>query len=65
MSNDYWMVDTRDALWQVITKEHMERNLKATISDEEWEAFIERFQSPFAEEVSELAISYWSERAFY
>lgn len=65
MSKDYWMVDTRDALWQVIAKEHMERNLKETISDEEWEAFIERFQSPFAEEVSELAMKYWSERAFY
>jgi len=59
------MVDTRNALWQVITKEHMEQNVGESITDEEWKAFIDRFQTAFAEEVSELAMEYWSDKDLY
>jgi hypothetical protein len=65
MSDNYWMVDTRNALWQVITKEHMEQNVGESITDEEWKAFIDRFQTAFAEEVSELAMEYWSDKDLY
>jgi len=59
------MVDTRNALWQVITKEHMEQNVGESITDEEWEAFVEQFGSAFSEEVSELANEYWREKSLY
>ena len=50
-------------LYQSIAKEDMESNTKQTISDEEWEEFVDRYQDAFAEEVSVLAMGYWYERA--
>ncbi len=48
-------------LWQYITKEHMEVNTGQTITDEEWELFVERIQNPFADEVSQLATEFWND----
>ncbi len=43
----------------------MEFNTKETISRAEWEAFVAHFGGMFAEEVSTLAKTYWSERHMY
>jgi hypothetical protein len=52
-------------LFQTIEKEHMEMNAKCKISDVDWEYFVEQFQNAFADEVSELALTYWIERKQY
>lgn len=48
-------------LWQHLEKEHMEEMTGQTITDEEWELFVDRKQDAFAEDVSELARRIWSE----
>ena len=46
-------------LWQAIEKEDMEANARESITDEEWELFVNRLQDTFADEVSELALNFW------
>jgi len=46
-------------LYQYIDKEHMEMLAGETISDEKWESFVDKVQDAFADEVSELARSFW------
>lgn len=53
------------ALWQSIEKKHMEWMTWESIDDEEWIAFCERFGDAFADEVSDLARTYWIERSDY
>ena len=48
-------------LWQYIMKEHMESMTGQTITDEEWELFVDRMQDAFAGEVSRLAHEFWSD----
>ena len=50
-------------LYQYINKEHMEKMTEETISDEDWELFVHNVQDTFAEEVSELARSFWALRS--
>ena len=52
--------ELKNTLWQYIDKEHMEMNTDETITDEQWELFIRRYQVPFADEVSQLATEYWN-----
>lgn len=52
-------------LYQTIEKLHMEAMTGKKIDDEEWLAFCEQFIDAFADEVSELAKTYWSERTIY
>lgn len=59
-------------LWQLIDIQHMMINLcnnkwgsagiKEIIDYKEWCVFVETFQDAFAEEVSQLAITYWRDR---
>lgn len=56
------MNENRWNLWQVINKQHMESNAKETITDEEWELFLDYFQNAFANEVSQLATDFWKDR---
>ena len=56
------MDENRWNLWQVINKQHMEANTKETITDEEWELFCIIYKTPFANEVSQLAIDFWNDR---
>ena len=56
---------TEPTLYQSIKRSHMEFNTKETISRAEWEAFVAHFGGMFAEEVSTLAKTYWSERRMY
>ena len=51
--------ELKNTLWQYIDKEHMEMNTDETITDEQWDLFIRRFQDAFADEVSQLATEYW------
>ena len=46
-------------LWQAIEKEHMEANAGVSITDEEWEMFVDALQDAFADEVSLLALEFW------
>ena len=50
-------------LYQYINKEHMEKMTEETISDEDWELFVHNVQDTFADEVSELARSFWALRS--
>ena len=52
---------TEEKLYQWIEKEHMEQNTGKTISDEEWEQFVNDCQDAFADAVSLLAIEWWSD----
>ena len=54
-------MNTDNTLWQYIKKEHMEANTGQTITDEEWELFVDRLQSAFADEVSQLACGFWND----
>lgn len=57
--DDAMKINTENTLWQTIEKEHMEANAGESITDEEWEMFVNRLQNAFADEVSELALEFW------
>ena len=46
-------------LWQIIEKEHMESMTGETITDKEWELFVDASQNAFADEVSAFALDFW------
>ena len=52
-------MNLKNTLWQYITNEHMEANTGQTITDEEWELFLDRMHDAFGNEVSQLATDYW------
>lgn len=39
-------------LWQILLKEHLDEN--NTLTDDEWEEFVDRFSGYFAQKTSEL-----------
>ena len=48
-----------DKLWQTVAKEHLDPRNKLT--DEQWQVFVDSNQDAFAEQVSELADTYFRE----
>ena len=48
-----------DKLWQVIGKEHLDPRNKLT--DEQWQVFVDSNQDHFADQVSDLADTYFRE----
>lgn len=48
-----------DRLWQTVSKEHLDPRNKLT--DEQWQVFVDSNQDAFAEQVSELADTYFRE----
>jgi|TARA_R100000479_G_C6274010_1_gene160536 ubiquinone biosynthesis protein UbiJ len=49
----------KEKLWQTIEKEHIESMTGESITDEEWEMFVNALQDAFADEVSALALEFW------
>ena len=49
----------RTTLFQYFTKEHFENNQGITISDSEWERFVDECNGVFADACGEMATEVW------
>lgn len=55
------MNDLTNTLYQYYTREHMEKNLDTTISEEKWEWFLDECGTDFANACGDLATELWEE----